>query len=210
MNMRVRTDLAALLAERKAVVGGQARYRYDLVQAARAFWDGGSLDEWITEMDQVVQEGLWRAWLQGAASVGVEEGDLNEEEQARFGEIVNEQMSYIDAFGFFIQDLRQREQSFDAVLTRLELWANTYTEVVNEARVVAGRDTKLKWVLGPVKTEHCESCLKLEGRVYRASTWDKFDIRPQHPLLTCGGWNCACTLRPTDEPCDKGRPPGLP
>ena len=90
-------------------------------------------------------------------------------------------------------------------------WANeslTVVEVVNLARTMADANQKLVWGLGP--TEHCRTCLKLDGKVKRAEVWAAANIRPQSPDLACGGWRCQCTLEPTDAPASPGPLPRIP
>ncbi|RLC88775.1 MAG: hypothetical protein DRJ03_01620 [Chloroflexi bacterium] len=56
---------------------------------------------------------------------------------------------------------------------------------------------------------NCIDCLNYSGRVYRASIWAKYDIRPQHPNLACHGYNCKCHFEVTTENAWPGRPPGM-
>ena len=94
------------------------------------------------------------------------------------------------------------------VFARIELWVNRWEDVYNQALLMGRENPKLKWVVGP--TEHCTTCLKLNGKVKRASTWEASGWRPQSRDLACGGWKCQCRLVPTTEPLTKGRLPTTP
>jgi hypothetical protein len=91
---------------------------------------------------------------------------------------------------------------------RARLWVNRYNAVRAEAQAIVCSDQKLTWRLGDTE-EHCEDCLNYQGRTYRASTWNRYGIRPQSFELACGGWNCDCRFEPTDAPVSAGRPPGM-
>jgi hypothetical protein len=102
----------------------------------------------------------------------------------------------------------ERDTTLRAASSRIPMWVNRYTEVVNTAKTMAGADRKLKWVLGP--TEHCSSCLKLAGKVKRGSFWQASGIQPQSSSLACGGFNCKCSLQPTTDRASAGRLPSIP
>ncbi len=104
---------------------------------------------------------------------------------------------------------QERDTTLRAASSRLPMWVNRYTEVVNTAKIMAGGDKKLKWVLGPTE-EHCSSCSKLAGQVRRASVWLASGIQPQSRALSCQGYNCLCTLSPTSDASSRGRMPSLP
>jgi hypothetical protein len=93
-------------------------------------------------------------------------------------------------------------------MNRGELWVNRYNEVVNKARANASSDPKLGWQLGSTKT-HCKDCQNLSGKVYRGSTWTKWNVAPQSENLECKGFKCRCSLSPSASPVTKGRPPML-
>jgi hypothetical protein len=56
---------------------------------------------------------------------------------------------------------------------------------------------------------NCNDCLKLEGKVKRASVWEASGIRPQSHALECRGYNCQCSLEETNEPLSRGPLPGI-
>jgi hypothetical protein len=94
-----------------------------------------------------------------------------------------------------LDEFRQKFRS------RIDLWVNRYTDVIGRARVYFGGKTRLKWTLGKTE-EHCETCATLNGVVAFAYEWEQSGIKPQSPpnsMLACSGWNCDCSLEPTDQ-----------
>jgi len=84
--------------------------------------------------------------------------------------------------------------TFDAVGTRVELWANRWLDVYNEAILHAPGEAKLRWVADRGK-KNCDECLALDGVVKTQSEWIRSGIKPQSPpneALGCGGWSCGC------------------
>lgn len=110
----------------------------------------------------------------------------------------------------YLEETKQKEPdtTLRAASSRLPMWINRYNEVMNTAKLMAGENVKLMWVLG--KTEHCSSCLKLAGKVKRKREWLAAGIQPQSRSLECGGFNCQCSLQPTSARASPGRLPGLP
>ena len=90
---------------------------------------------------------------------------------------------------------------FKKAENRVQLWVNTLYRAETEGKVsappIAGIEMKFRWQLGGTE-EHCETCLALSGVVMVASDWQKLGLRPQHPDLECGGWNCDCQLIESD------------
>ena len=94
-----------------------------------------------------------------------------------------------------------REQ-FDVQFgSRVDIWANRYPETENRARMHFGGKQRLEWVLGATE-KHCSTCAALNGIVAFAEEWEESGVQPQSPpngALECGGWQCDCSLVPTDR-----------
>jgi hypothetical protein len=89
------------------------------------------------------------------------------------------------------------------------MWVNQYESAKQKSATLACGDLKLRWQVGP--TEHCKTCLSLNGQVRRASFWAN-NVVPRNapnPKLECGGFRCQCTLEKTDRPLTRGRLPRL-
>jgi len=92
------------------------------------------------------------------------------------------------------------------------LWGQSLLAMAVGLRVMLDSDRNMRWTLGTSIT-HCQSCLKLSGKVKRGSFWIEQGILPAQPnswFLDCGGWQCHCNLLTTNERGSPGRLPKLP
>lgn len=195
------------VADEKAA--GQDVYLKSLRAQIRALWrQSFDLDTFIEAFDSTIRRHLTRAWLEGARAVGISQEELSTTELKALQRIIAEEMSYVLGFGQEIQANERGIGKLTPFTTRAILWANRYTEVVNLAKVMSKKDQKLVWIWDPAK-EHCVDCARMNGRVYRARTLEKFGVLPQSSSLACGGWRCGCSLVPTTDKATPGRPPGL-
>jgi hypothetical protein len=110
---------------------------------------------------------------------------------------------HVDQFFRDIIDVRLAGGSIQPLLVRAQLWANRYTDALEQARHLITVETggNEEWQLGETE-EHCETCGALAGIVARASEWEQLAVHPQQPpneLLECGGWHCDCRRVPTDK-----------
>ena len=201
------TQLAELSA-------GAANYRGGIRSAARGLWTG-AMDYYqaFEAIDAAIRQGIPKAWYEGAKICGIDPNELSPEERMAMQTALFNELNYVNGFLMFIEDgSKANGGKWGAVAARAELWVNRYNSTVNQAKVMACADQKLQWILGPTK-EHCGSCLKLHGKVKRASYWDRVGVRPQNApndKLECGGWKCLCDLVLTDEPLSRGPLPKLP
>jgi len=174
----------------------------------RGLW-AGEIDEptFIESMMRAVERGVETAWRNGAAQCGISMEDLSEAERAEMERVKQETYAPVATFARQIMEgNRESGTRLRVHLQRAALWTNRFSAAFARAQQMACADKKLKWVLGRTE-QHCVDCLRLAGRVYRASTWAKYNIQPQSKLLSCGGWRCDCRFEVTDEPVTPGRPP---
>lgn len=112
------------------------------------------------------------------------------------------QFDFVDQFARDIVDARLEKKPVDGLLARVPLWANRYNEAYNEAikLITLNNGGNLEWVYGD--TDHCNTCISLNGIVMSAKDWDTLGVKPQsapNNKLECGGWKCQCRLEPTDK-----------
>lgn len=189
---------------------GLEEYQRSLRSPVRGLWQGViSESEFADAMLSVIDRGLTRAFQEGAAECGIAADELTQDEQEALAGIVAEEFSHVGDFGAaIVQNSRAAGGQLTPLFTRLELWVNRYRDATNQAKAITCRDSKMIWIIGPTE-ESCRDCTNYNGRVYRASVWEKNGIRPQHPNLACHGYRCLCQLQPTDAPINKGRPPRM-
>ena len=193
---------------------GAANYRNGIRAAVRGLWLGAfDFYQFYDALDVTIRNGLTTAWYEGAAECGILPADLSPTERAAIAQAIAGELGHIDSFATEIEaGSKANGGKVGPLLARAEMWILRYQDVVNRAKVMACADQKLEWVLGLTK-EHCSTCLKLTGKVKRASYWQQVGVRPQsppNPLLECGGWACLCNLIITDAPMSKGPLPNLP
>jgi len=178
--------------------------------ATRGLWTGAlSYDQFFDAMDATIRRGLPQAWHEGAQECGIAPSELSSAEKVGLQQAIVSELNYIDGFATAIEaGSKANGGKLEPLMSRADLWVARYNDVTNRARVKACADKKLMWVWNPRK-EHCADCARLNGRVYRASTWDRYGLRPQSPDLECKGFKCGCSFAPTDESCTPGRPPSL-
>ena len=186
-------------------------YRLNLRANVRALWTGAwSMSEFIGAMTDTVERGIMDAWREGAAKAGVAEDELTQAELDARMAFMWAQWSQLPGLATFVDAHSQaNEGKLETVLGRVDLWVNQYNSASIKAEAMAAGDAKYAWVYGP--TEHCTTCLRLNGKVKRMSYWVDH-VLPQNapnPRLLCGGWRCQCTLQKTAEPLSKGKLPGV-
>lgn len=211
-------DYAQALMIGKAAARGTPKGGYnDFARSVRslvyALWSG-RMDRFtfVDSMVGTIDRSIRRAWFAGAAQCGIQPAELTVAEMDSMREMINSQFGYLVNFADSIEAGRKGAGPLSVQYARAELWVNRYNQAINKARMMACADRKLVWQLG-VREQHCRTCNALNGKVKRASVWNAVGVLPQNapnPLLECEGWNCGCSLTPTDLPVSKGRLPSLP
>lgn len=179
----------------------------------RGLWSGSmSFFEYVDTMVALIERGLRNAWYDGAAECGIKPDELSPEELYELHNAVNTEIQYImDYANTIFAGSKANRGKLRALMPRSEMWVLRYTDIRNRARVLACGDQKLLWEYGD--TQHCNSCLALNGKVKRASFWRQAGVTPQHPpnpYLECRGYRCRCTLTVTTLPISPGPLPMLP
>lgn len=176
--------------------------------AVRALWNGvWDYYNFLDQMSLAIERGFTQAWYEGAKIYGINPGELTDEEHLRLTTEVNKETEFIDGLGQAIMaNTKAMGGKLQPLYSRAELWVSGYNRVRILGSTYAARDQKLEWHLGPTK-EHCRSCSKYNGRVYRATVWRKHNIQPHMYELECKGYNCLCYFTVTNAPANKGYPP---
>lgn len=190
-------------------IKSEANYRAAIRAAVRGLWKGElSRFGFLDAMATTIRRGFNQAWDEGAGDAGRLPGERTEAEQRELDRRIIEEMSYIDNFADAIESNSEANGGkLTPMLNRAAFWVSRYQEVKQRARLLAMANKKLKWVWDPV-AEHCPDCQRLNGRVYYAQTWARWDIAPQSRQLNCFG-GCKCHFEETNDPVTPGRPPNL-
>lgn len=190
---------------------GLAAMRMNVRNAVRNLWTGnGDIFDFYEQMDAAIRLGYETAWREGAETCGIKPGERTIEETQRLEALIAENRQYIFGFGEAIEaSSKANGGKLAPAMTRGELWINRYGLVKATAQTMACADVKLEWVWDPTIEQHCSDCRRLNGRVYRASIWEKYNLRPKMYELECHGYRCGCSFVPTDKPVTPGRPPQI-
>lgn len=193
----------------------QDSYGVRIRALGRGLWSG-EIDQFdfIADMTSAIQRGFDQAWNDGAILCGISPDLRTNVEQARLDQEVNKEYSFLIPLSqFIISQNKEGGGKWKTIASRLHMWETRYAQIKLIAQTLACADRKHKWILGP--TEHCDTCLFYADKVYRLSTWTKWlephgllpQTRGAESGLQCKGYNCQCSLEPTDDPATKGRPP---
>ena len=185
---------------------GPDQYLTGLRHGVYGLWSGKlDVQTAIAHMWLVIERGLTQAWYTGAAVCGVLPDELSNIELDALANAIHGELGHLEGLVYDVsKGNKESGTKLSAWNSRLAMWANRYTDVMNQAKVMACGNKKLKWVMGPTK-EHCFDCLNLAGKVKRASTWAASGWAPQSKALECQGYNCKCRLEVTDEPLTPGK-----
>ena len=183
----------------------QGTYDAHLWAASLAMFRTGDLSAFLNVFVDEIRNQLTRAFNQGARDVGVDPSEFTQVDLDHLESWINSEYNFVLNLAQAIQDLHMTGVSLDEFRSKIQwrvgLWSNRFNEVLNEARVYFGGRVRLQWQIGAAE-EHCPQCQMLDGIVAFATEWDQARVRPQHPpnqFLTCNGWNCLCSLQPTDR-----------
>lgn len=170
---------------------GTSRYRLSLRAAIRGLWLGAfDRDEFFDQMTRSVERNLTIAWHSGAAECGIAPDELTQEELNALDKAIDYELLWIGGFATTIEaNSKAKKGKVTPLLTRAEIWLGRWEGVRAKAKTMACGNQKLKWVVGP--TEHCNSCIRLNGKVKRASWWSENNVLPRvhgAPWLACKGF----------------------
>ena len=158
--------------------------------------------DFIDAMANLISGQLTQAFQQAFEDEGYTDFVLPDYLSSALEGMILSQYDFVDQFYRDIVDARIDGTSVSPLLARAKLWANQWQAAYNEAirLMTLEGGGNLMWVYG--EAEHCETCNSLNGIVASAKEWDELGVQPQNPpnnMISCGGWNCQCSLTPTDK-----------
>jgi hypothetical protein len=168
----------------------------------KAVYAGNIAGAFIDTMSNLISGQLTQAYNQ-AWKDEEGQGEFPDYLQVSLDDAILNQYDFVDQYYRDIVDARVDKTSIDPLLFRAALWAQRWTESYNEALRLITLESggNMIWTLGATET-HCPECAAFDGIVARAKEWDTLNIKPQNAPnkhLTCGGWQCDCSLLPTDK-----------
>jgi hypothetical protein len=184
----------------EADIKGVEDYRRRIMSLIRALYNGDIGGDFIDSMAALVSRQLTLAYRGGMADAGLYRDEITPKMQAQLDAFILNEFAYVDRLYRDVIDAKLEEAPIEQFNARAQLWANRYKEVENAARVAVAAEfgNKLIWKLGATE-QHCDTCLPLNNKVAFAKEWELSGLAPQSSVLTCGGWNCDCSLQPTEK-----------
>lgn len=135
--------------------------------------------------------------------VGKDPEDFNEQDQSSLDEYVAVNLESVgqladDIYSDKYQDTEDRD-GVAMLLVRLGLWTANAAGLATVGMLnnPNNQENKLRWNLG--QTEHCESCLYLNGQVHTVSEWNDSGWYPGNRNLLCSGFRCGCSFSEVDK-----------
>jgi len=191
--------------------GSIVSFRRNVRAAVRGLWTGAiTKAQALRTFRSAIERAIDKAWIEGAAECGIQENEMTVEELTARDEFIFTQN---DLVANFIDDIDAQSKANGGKLTpllqRAEMWVNQYSSAKQQAEALACANEKRVWRVGA--TEHCRTCLALDGQVRRMSFWLN-NVMPRsapNPKLECHGFNCQCTLQKTNLAISRGRLPRL-
>lgn len=170
-----------------------------LVRQVYYGWMGG---DFIDIMDSLIAGQMYDAYLSAWQDDGNTSAMPDWLDEAMKQATIDQQ-SFVQAFYNDIIDARVDGTPIDPLIPRAKLWGGQWNSHYQNAVVLinAHMGGKLQWHEGDTK-EKCATCLALDGIVAYASEWMDAGFQPKNypnDMLDCGGWNCGCTLDPTNQ-----------
>lgn len=205
-----------IVTDKTAVFGGLVAkslvdFRRNLRAQVRRYWAGeDAKGDFVFNFFNAVDRGFNQAFAAGAAECGIRPNEYTNEMKTVLQNKINEQFPYINNLANRIV-VKADGGKLGKAMREIEVWIARYGELLNMGKLLACADRKLKWVLGAA--EHCPSCVKLSGKVKRASYWKAHGILPRvagAEYLECKGYNCKCSLEVTSDSLTRGSLPALP
>lgn len=186
----------------------EASYVRSIRALVRGLWRGViTLFDFIDGMYSAIRREYRRAFEEGLAEYGVTWDELTANQRRVLEDAINREALHITNYANAISERDQAAGGkLEPHLERADGWSGRLQSIRDMGRLVAAGDRKLKWQWNEDK-EHCDDCARLNGRVYKASTWLRWNIVPGSAKLECFGMWCGCELVETDEPITRGRPP---
>lgn len=205
------SELKAKPVNKIAGRGGIVTFRHNIRASVRGLWTGAlRKQQALSTFRRAIEQGIDKAWLEGAQECGIQENELTVEELTARDEFIFEQNELAPNF---INDIAAKSKAnggkLQPLMQRAEMWINQYSSAKQQSEAMACKDEKREWRLG--RTEHCRTCLALNKQVRRMSFWINNVLPRNGPndKLICRGFNCQCELRKTNKSVTRGRLPRL-
>jgi hypothetical protein len=136
-------------------------------------------------------------WLDGQRAGGNETAVIDKEAERAIAVWRSQQSPFVSKF---TKELFSKEFTSKEIISRAKMWVNkSLNPLYYKSLDAAAGNSRWMWVVNPVK-ESCPTCIKMNGQIHKMKDYVKSGILPQSPKLDCGGYQCGCSLAPSDLP----------
>lgn len=203
--------LAALLINAEVAIRlksrtAYARERRDYGQAIEDaildyFVDGGAITQYRNAMSKAMSDAFVTAfelaYVDGGAELPLDDDSLE-----WLGSRQDQELGFIRELFVSLKELKAQYNAGEVKTAdiksemerRRDGYLATLDSVYNAGLMFAKKNAMLTWQYGD--TEHCDTCLSLNGKSHRAKWYIARDYIPGKPgaAMDCGGYRCQCAL----------------
>lgn len=188
-----------------AAIKSYTEYRSRLWAAALRLFHGGRDAAFLATFVRSIDVELTKAWNEGGAAFNISPDEMTERDMEVLSGIIDNENKYVEGMAEAIQqahDAEMEDDKFERQFgNRVNVWANRYNDVINQAMLYWGAKERLIWKEGDTNKK-CATCPRLNGIVAFGDEWSRAGFHPQRPpnhKIECGGWGCHCSLTPTKK-----------
>jgi hypothetical protein len=129
-----------------------------------------------------------KAFLDAMEESGIQDAEMDIEDRAFYSSWLTTQSNYVTDFARTLPI----DPVFDPQARATMWWNKSVMGMYQYGKVSADKNGLYMWVYGD--TEHCDTCLRLNGQKHRLKDWYRKGLMPKSDRLACKGYFCACSL----------------
>ena len=187
-------DMARIInATDKSIASVSRKFRATLRSLAVSSMTSGT--SIMADTRRLVRKGIEDAYIECMIANGLTAADITAADAQMIQELDLTQQDFVADFVKAITESR-KDQALqrDILDNRIDLWAASMEAAGSQC--LSGMKEMVVWRYGD--TEHCETCLKLNGKRHSRKWFSDRNYFPRTPgaAMECGGFNCMCELLP--------------
>lgn len=179
----------------RSIADAQDTYRSGLTDIVERLSETkGDIRSASSNMRALIRGMAAQAYAEGVREGGIQdaEAQMDDTDTAAIADWVAGQLPFVTDFLHAVVD----QGNTGDILSRIELWVGALGSLGHQAVMNAQANMMVTWIYGDT-TEHCPVCQKLNGQRHRLKWFRDKGYIPREPAsetLSCGGWNCDCSL----------------
>lgn len=176
----------------KAIQATRLDFEGDFEELLRRARDGSMQRvQWASAVRTMMRHNGRKAFVDGLEDGGISEPELSEEDTITINSLLQEQSQFVTALGKLL--FKEDGVSDPQAVQKPAMWFNKAIMPLYQAGLAsADKNGLYEWAVG--NTEHCDTCLRLDGQRHRMRDYMRKGLMPQSDLLDCKGYNCECRL----------------